>query len=290
MSSILEEAVIHANTLREAAIKNAEQIVIEKYSSDIKDAVEKLLEGTEEIMEAVPFAHEDLLDGEEKKSQIKLPVQDVTGEEEINEEIDIDLEQIKSLLSEEAQEEYIQLEEETIELEEEAGGAEEAQTSPDGDYEEEAEMEEAKGGDLMKALKGTKPVKTGTPETIKTPKRKQADAKKAGKEYDQADIENVKKAGLMTPQEIEKDFPRPGLMQRLKDNIMGTEEQNAAAKARMAKEDEESPDTVQAKVNRMINKKKGGKVSSYKSGGSVSSASKRADGCAQRGKTRGRMV
>ncbi len=30
--------------------------------------------------------------------------------------------------------------------------------------------------------------------------------------------------------------------------------------------------------------------SNYKSGGSVGSASKRADGCAQRGKTKGRMV
>lgn len=36
--------------------------------------------------------------------------------------------------------------------------------------------------------------------------------------------------------------------------------------------------------------KKGGKVKKYAKGGSVSSASKRADGCAQRGKTRGRMV
>ena len=39
--------------------------------------------------------------------------------------------------------------------------------------------------------------------------------------------------------------------------------------------------------------KKGGKVkvkSSYSSGGKVSSASKRGDGCAQRGKTKGRMV
>lgn len=100
MSSILEEAVIHANTLREAAIKNAEQIVIEKYSSDIKDAVEKLLEGTEDIMESVPFAHEELLTTEEKKGEVKLPVKDVTGKEELNEEIDIDLEQIKALLSE----------------------------------------------------------------------------------------------------------------------------------------------------------------------------------------------
>lgn len=36
--------------------------------------------------------------------------------------------------------------------------------------------------------------------------------------------------------------------------------------------------------------KKGGKVKKKAKGGSVSSASKRADGCAQRGKTRGRMV
>jgi len=36
--------------------------------------------------------------------------------------------------------------------------------------------------------------------------------------------------------------------------------------------------------------KKGGKVKKYASGGSVSSASKRADGCAQRGKTKGRIV
>ncbi len=36
--------------------------------------------------------------------------------------------------------------------------------------------------------------------------------------------------------------------------------------------------------------KKGGKAKSYAKGGSISSASTRADGCAQRGKTKGRMV
>jgi hypothetical protein len=35
--------------------------------------------------------------------------------------------------------------------------------------------------------------------------------------------------------------------------------------------------------------KRGGSVKKYAQGGSVSSASKRADGCAQRGKTRGKM-
>jgi hypothetical protein len=36
--------------------------------------------------------------------------------------------------------------------------------------------------------------------------------------------------------------------------------------------------------------KKGGKVKKLASGGKVSSASKRADGCATKGKTKGRMI
>ena len=42
--------------------------------------------------------------------------------------------------------------------------------------------------------------------------------------------------------------------------------------------------------NKMGYKRSGGSVKGYKSGGKVSSASKRADGCAKRGKTRGKMV
>ncbi len=41
-------------------------------------------------------------------------------------------------------------------------------------------------------------------------------------------------------------------------------------------------------VTRYLRRKAG--ITSYKSGGSVSSASKRADGCAIRGKTKGRMI
>ena len=91
----------------------------------------------------------------------------------------------------------------------------------------------------------------------------------------------------------EEKEPQRNIFQRLKDNVMGTEEQNAKAKKEMAEQDAKNPDTTQAKVNRMLKpeeKKKGGKISSYKAGGSVSSASKRADGCAVKGKTRGKMV
>ena len=47
MSSMLEQAIVDAKALKEAALKNAEQAVIDKYSTEIKAAVEELLEGNE---------------------------------------------------------------------------------------------------------------------------------------------------------------------------------------------------------------------------------------------------
>ena len=44
MSSMLEQAIIDAAALREAALKNAEQSLIEKYAPQIKEAVETMLE------------------------------------------------------------------------------------------------------------------------------------------------------------------------------------------------------------------------------------------------------
>ena len=64
---------------------------------------------------------------------------------------------------------------------------------------------------------------------------------------------------------------------RLYENVMGTPEQNQTAKESMRKMDEKNPDYAQAKINKALG---------MKSGGKVSSASKRADGCAIRGKTR----
>ena len=44
MSDMLEQAIIDADALREAATKNAETLVLEKFSNQIKEAVETLLE------------------------------------------------------------------------------------------------------------------------------------------------------------------------------------------------------------------------------------------------------
>ena len=47
MSSMLEQAIIDAEALKEAALKNAEQAIIEKYSEEVKNAVDGLLEQDE---------------------------------------------------------------------------------------------------------------------------------------------------------------------------------------------------------------------------------------------------
>jgi len=44
MSNLLERAIIDAKALKEAALKNAEQLVIEKYSQEVKEAMSQILE------------------------------------------------------------------------------------------------------------------------------------------------------------------------------------------------------------------------------------------------------
>lgn len=56
MSSLLEQAIIDATALKEAALKNAEAAVLEKYAPEIKKAVESLLEQEDEMD---PFAMAD---------------------------------------------------------------------------------------------------------------------------------------------------------------------------------------------------------------------------------------
>ena len=53
MSSMLEQAIVDAKALREAALKNAEQAVIDKYAPEIKAAVESLLENKDSNEEVI---------------------------------------------------------------------------------------------------------------------------------------------------------------------------------------------------------------------------------------------
>ena len=54
MSNLLKEAIVDAKALRESALKNAETIVIEKYSEEVKNTLQKLLEQEDDLGLALP--------------------------------------------------------------------------------------------------------------------------------------------------------------------------------------------------------------------------------------------
>ena len=73
MSSLLEQAIVDAKALKEAALKNAEATIIDKYSAEVKSTLNQLLEqdelgdledmmsGAEEAMEEEVATDEMLL-------------------------------------------------------------------------------------------------------------------------------------------------------------------------------------------------------------------------------------
>ena len=127
---MLEQAIIDAEALKEAAIKNAEQAVLEKYSNDIQQAVETLLEQDEED----PFAVEDEMglgdeiDAEDREGVIDQLDMAATGGEdacpcpEDEEPVVLDLDQIMAAAEGEeeaelgAEEEIAATEEELFEI------------------------------------------------------------------------------------------------------------------------------------------------------------------------------
>lgn len=99
MSSLLEEAIVDAKALKEAALKNAENSVLEKYSGEVKKALDTLLEQDEglgldeseeddsltEFTDEIPFAHQN--------EELDAPSE--------NEIIEIDFDALKARLEEE---------------------------------------------------------------------------------------------------------------------------------------------------------------------------------------------
>ena len=61
MSSLLERAIVDAAALKEAALKNAENLVIEKYSNEVRNAMESLLEAEEDPLADLDMAEQDPL-------------------------------------------------------------------------------------------------------------------------------------------------------------------------------------------------------------------------------------
>ena len=96
MSSMLEQAIIDADQLKETAKKTAEEAVVEKYQSEIKEAVEKILE-QDEVVEAEMGVDPD---GNLELVQ-DLPATQTTDMEEV---VEIDLNKLEELMAEEMEE------------------------------------------------------------------------------------------------------------------------------------------------------------------------------------------
>lgn len=105
MSSMLEQAIIDAKALKEAALKNAETAIIEKYQDEVRTAVENLLEQEEDEL---GLGMEE--PAEEEGVSVEAPEAFSEGEKlcacpEMEEEITIDFDSLRAEMMEEEGEE-----------------------------------------------------------------------------------------------------------------------------------------------------------------------------------------
>lgn len=124
MSTLLEQAIIDAEALREAAMKNAEASIVEKYSSEVKAAVESLL--SEEFEEEL----EEEEESDESPVMNEVPYANEAGDAPVT--VRLDLEALERALDEEgvteAEQTHEELAEEVLDEEVEASGDEGKET------------------------------------------------------------------------------------------------------------------------------------------------------------------
>ena len=97
---MLQQAIIDATALKEAAVRNAETLVLEKYSNEIKDAVEMLLEQEEDQAADLEGLGDDTTqqaDAEAQESEVLDDIPIASLAENPDEEIEIPL---KNLMEE----------------------------------------------------------------------------------------------------------------------------------------------------------------------------------------------
>jgi len=96
MSSLLEEAIVDAKALKEAALKNAENAVLEKYSGEVKSALSTLLEQDE--MDLSEDDSADTTFTEDVPYAFQTEELDAPGDDEL---VEIDFDQLKARIAEE---------------------------------------------------------------------------------------------------------------------------------------------------------------------------------------------
>ena len=81
MSNLLNEAIVDAKALRDAALKNAETIVIEKYSNEVRNTLEKLLEQDDPLTLDADLGPDSEVPLTDLEAEPSTPVEEVTEEE-----------------------------------------------------------------------------------------------------------------------------------------------------------------------------------------------------------------
>jgi hypothetical protein len=109
MSSMLEQAIIDAAKLKEAAIKNAENILLEKYASELKEAVNSILEQPEEEAPMDPALPGEETAPTEEPIAKDIPMAATDGEKlcpcpDEDEEIEINFDELSQKMSGEEEE------------------------------------------------------------------------------------------------------------------------------------------------------------------------------------------
>jgi ribosomal protein S17E len=115
MSSMLDQAIIDATALREAAIKSAEQAVVEKYSTEIKEAVEKLME--ENDFEENKSVDEQIVEADDKGQGYAFVEDTELSELEQNDLVEIDVKSLFEEVQKEQLDEELELSEDLFEEE-----------------------------------------------------------------------------------------------------------------------------------------------------------------------------
>ena len=96
MSSLLEQAIIDATALREAAVKNAESAILDKYSTDIREAVESLLEQDDDLGALGDAEEQEELKASEELSDA-IPMAAASDSALEEQEIVIDFKDLKAM-------------------------------------------------------------------------------------------------------------------------------------------------------------------------------------------------
>jgi hypothetical protein len=103
MSSLLEQAIVDAAALKEAAIKNAESLVLEKHASELKEAINSILEQDPSMLPGMDSGIDSLGSSEmtptENPLAAKIPMAATNGEKlcpcpDDEEEIEINFDQL----------------------------------------------------------------------------------------------------------------------------------------------------------------------------------------------------